>query len=357
MKAHTLSILFYIAYPYYFPHFLPIGKVFASHGHRVKYILSDKQNSDNMEEIAKENGLEYLFGEEALFTQKADVIFFANPYEKAKDLAAITVFLEHGIGAKSTSFFSSIAYFDIYLAEGMQKYARLKSLYPEHAHKLALVGFSKFDAIVHFSSQEKDALFEKYGLDKNKKTILYAPTFFPSSIERMADDFPAQFAAYNIWVKPHYLTYERSKYKNQLKKFALWAKYDNCTILPLSQYNLVPFLATSDVMISDESSAMFEFASLNKPVISNQYFKLRWSYILMPWKLSKRIDPSKAKYRAVLDQAYGYEETVRYTQEALKNPAKLEKIRLAFAKDICGEIDGKVSERIYTVVKAKLPKA
>jgi CDP-glycerol glycerophosphotransferase (TagB/SpsB family) len=217
-----------------------------------------------------------------------------------------------------------------------------------------LVGFSKFDGIINFSEEQKDELFKKYGLDKSKKTILYAPTFFPSSIEKMADNFPNEFKEYNIWVKPHYLTYERKKYKNHLKKFKIWEKYKNCTILPLSEYNLVPFLATSDVMISDESSAMFEFASLNKPVVSNQYFKLRWSYYLMPWKLSKRIDQSKEKYRSILDTANSYEETLKYTKEALENPSKLEAKRLEFSKDICGEIDGKVSERIYDVVMKQL---
>ena len=349
-----MKIYFYVAYPYYFPHFLPISKVFSAKGHEVLYVLSTKQNSQNMQDIAKENNVKYIFGEEILFDNQADAIFFANPYEKAKELKALTVFLEHGIGAKSTTFFSSIEYFDIYIAEGIQKYKRVKNLYPQHEDKLALVGFSKFDEIINFSEKQKDELFKKYDLDKNKKTILYAPTFFPSSIEKMADDFPSEFKECNILVKPHYLTYERKKYKNHLKKFKIWEAYENCTILPLSEYSLVPFLTIADVMISDESSAMFEFASLNKPVISNQYFKLRWSYYLMPWKLTKRIDQSKAKYRSILDTANAYVETLEHTKEALKNPSKLASKRLEFAKDICGEIDGKVSERIYDVVIKKI---
>jgi CDP-glycerol glycerophosphotransferase (TagB/SpsB family) len=349
-----MTIYFYVAYPYYFPHFLPISKIFSAKGHQVIYILSTKQNSDNMELIVKDNHLNYQFGIEALFDKKADVIFFANPLEEVKKIDAITIFLEHGIGAKSTTFFSAIEYFDIYIAEGIQKYNRVRELYPQHESKLALVGFSKFDEIINFSKRQKDELFEKYGLNRDRKTILYAPTFFPSSIEKMADDFPLEFKEYNIWVKPHYLTYERKKYRNHLKKFKKWAVYNNCTILPLSEYNLVPFLATSDVMISDESSAMFEFATLNKPVVSNQYFKLRWSYYLMPWKLNNRIDSSKAKYRAILDRANNYQETLKYTKEALSNPTKLEEKRLKFSKDLCGEIDGEVSKRIYEVVIKKL---
>jgi len=349
-----LNILFYVAYPYYFPHFLPIGKVFQMNGHAVTYLLSSKQNSKNMEEIAKDNRVNYTFDREELFKKDIDVIFFANPFTEVKNIHALTVFLEHGIGAKSTTFFSSIEYFDIYLVEGTQKYNRLKELYPQYEYKLAEVGFSKFDEIVHFSKEDKYIIFQKYNLDKNKKTILYAPTFFPSSIEKMADNFPTEFNDCNIIVKPHYLTYERKKYKKQLDKFKKWETYSNCKVMPLDEYNLVPFLAISDVMISDESSAMFEFAALNKPVISNRYFKLRWSYYLMPWKLSKRIDNSKDFYRKILDNAYAYAETVSYVKEALVNPQKLEEKRMEFSSDLCGVIDGKVSIRIYDVVVKKL---
>ncbi|RLA82854.1 MAG: hypothetical protein DRG78_06035 [Epsilonproteobacteria bacterium] len=348
------NIYFYVAYPYYFPHFLPISKIFNSYKHKVTYILSDKQNSKNMEDIAKENNLEYMFGEDNIMDNKADIIFFANPSQIAKEIDAVTVFLEHGIGTKSTSFYKTIEYFDIYITEGEQKNNTLKTLYPQYEYKLANVGFSKFDEIVNFTQEDKEQLFDKYNLDKNKKTILYAPTFFPSSIEKMADNFPEEFKECNIIVKPHYLTYERKQYKKQLDKFDKWKSYDNCVVVPLSEYNLVPFLAISDVMISDESSAMFEFAALNKPVVSNRYFKLRWSYYLMPWKLAKRIDKSKDFYRTILDNANNYKETIIYAKEALDNPTKLEDKRLKFSKDLCGNIDGKVSNRIYDVVMNKI---
>jgi len=351
---NKLTLYFYVAYPYYFPHFLPISKEFQDNGDKVTYILSSKQNSKNMEEIAKENCVDYLFGVENLFDKKADVIFFANPFDKVGEIDALSVFLEHGIGTKSTSFYSSIEYFDIYLVEGEQKYNRLKELYPQYIDKIKKVGFSKFDTIVNYTQDDKEKLFDRYNLDINKKTILYAPTFFPSSIEKMSDDFAKDFLEYNIIVKPHYLTYERAKYKNQRKKFQKWEQSSNCAVMPLSEYNLVPFLAFCDVMISDESSAMFEFAALNKPVISNRYFKLRWSYYLMPWKLKKRIDTTKDFYRQILQSAENYAQTLLYTKEALINPSILEDKRVKFSKDICGEIDGNVSHRIVEIVRKSL---
>ncbi len=348
------NIYFYVAYPYYYPHFLPIGKYFSAHDCKVTYILSDQQNSKNMQEIAVKNNLEYSFDFSKLFDNVADIVFFANPFEQAKEISALTVFLEHGIGTKSTSFYSTIEYFDIYIVEGQQKYDVLKGLYPQHQDKLAKVGFSKFDEVINFSAEDRKTLFEKYNLKSDKKTILYAPTFFPSSIEKMSDTFPTEFSDCNILVKPHYLTYERKQYAKQLKKFKTWEKYENCVVLPLNEYNLVPFMTISDIMISDESSAMFEFAALNKPVISNRYFKLRWSYYLMPWKLQKRIDNSKDFYRQILDNADSYEQTISLVEEALEFPEKLESKRMKFSKDLCGDIDGKVSQRIYELVKNKM---
>jgi CDP-glycerol glycerophosphotransferase (TagB/SpsB family) len=349
MGRKKLHIRFFVAYSYYFPHFLPIGECFSSHGHTVTYILSATENSATTKKIAEENHLHYEIGENHLFSHGYDVLFLANTYKNIHEIPALKIFLEHGIGTKSTSFFQAITYVDIYLVEGKQKYQRLKELYPHHEKKLAMVGFSKFDAIAQFTSKNKKEFFNTYHLDPTKKTILYAPTFFPSSIEKMPNTFPEHFSECNIIIKPHYLSYERSRYAKQRQKFQTWQAYSNCTVLPLSQYNLIPLLAMSDVMISDESSAMFEFAALNKPVISNRYFKLRWSYYLMPWKLSKRIDPSKEKYRAILDNAYTYQETLTYTKEALDTPQKLEKQRVTFSEEICGKIDGKVSQRIYEV--------
>jgi len=349
-----LTVVFYVEYPYYFPHFLPIGEVFEQNGHRVVYVLSEKQNRENMTSIAKKNGIEYTFSDEFIFSEQTDAVLFANPFEKIEKVQGLSVFLEHGIGTKSTSFFPFVKQVDLYLVEGEHKYRYMKQNYPEHASKLAKVGFSKLDPIVNFSEKSKIDLLQKYCLDPEKKTILYAPTFFPSSIERMEDSFPMDFSGYNIIVKPHYLSYERKRYKGQRKKLFHWSRYPNCAVLPLDEYNIVPFLAISDVMISDESSAMFEFAALNKPVVSNQYFKLRWSYFLFPWKLKRRIDSSKNRFRTMFDIALNYQETIRLTKLGLKDPKRKEKERLMFQKEICGDVDGMSSYRIYGEILKRL---
>ena len=322
-------------------------------GKKVHFVLSHKQNPALMEQIAQMHGVEYSIGEEKMFELKSQYAFFANPKEAARHLEATTIFLEHGVGTKSNKFYPVIEYMDLYLVEGTYKKERLLELYPQYAHKLKMLGFSKFDTIANVDESAKAKLYEQYHLDPFKKTSLYAPTFFPSSIQKMHDHFPEHFSAYNILIKAHYLTYERKQYHKEQKKLDTWSRFDNCTVVDVSEYSLLPLFVISDVMISDESSAMFEFAALNKPVISNRYFTLRLSYRFMPWKLNKRIDKQKDKHRAILDAAYSYHDTLHFTKEALHNPKKLESLRLAFSKEICGTIDGKVSERIADLLEER----
>jgi len=42
------DIIFYVAYPYYYPHFLPIEKELALQGMYTHYVLSYKQNTSLM---------------------------------------------------------------------------------------------------------------------------------------------------------------------------------------------------------------------------------------------------------------------------------------------------------------------
>lgn len=349
--SEPIDALFYVGYPYYFPHYLPISRELERQGKRIKYVLSEKQNAELMSQIAADEGVDFVVGEHHLSELTASVIFFANVYHGASELKAATIFLCHGTGTKQCKFESALRIHDVVLVEGEYRYQKYCKKYPELSHKLRKVGYSKLDPIVNISQQEQASLSRHYGLDTGKKTILYAPTFFPSSIEKMGSRFPADFEDCNIIVKPHYLSLERSSYKSQRRIFDDWAEHPNCQIMGAGEYNLVPFLAICDVMISDESSAIFEFASLNKPVIINRFLKLRFSYYLNPKKLLQRMDSGINRYREIGENPRHYPDMVKAVRIELENPRLYEKKRLELAADICGEIDGEVSLRIAEIVR------
>ncbi len=346
----NLFATFYIEHAYYFPHFLPIYEALKGRGYAVCFVFSQKGGNDLPQQIAASLELPFLVGEAHLFELESSFFLFANPFPRAPELHGKTIFLEHGIGTKSNSFYPVVEYIDIYLVESRFKYERIASLYPHHKEKLYQVGYSKFDPIINHKI-DKEKLYQRYNLDPSKKTILYAPTFFPSSIEKMSRNFPKDFERYNILVKPHYFSYAIKRYRAQRKRLEAWNRFENCTVLGIEAYDLIPLFAISDVMISDESSAMFEFASLDKPVISNRFYKLRLSYYLMPWKLKRRIDQQKDKYRQMLENADSYTQMRALVEEALENPTKRSEVRQQYASELCGKIDGKASTRIVDLME------
>jgi CDP-glycerol glycerophosphotransferase (TagB/SpsB family) len=304
-----------------------------------------------MENIAKENELEYTFSEKDMYDKSLDVVFFANVYEEVEHINAKTVFLCHGTGTKKCGFDKAFELYDIVLVEGTYRFNKFSKLFSNHKEKMHMVGYSKLDSAVNITDNDKKFLFEKYGFDTNKKTILYAPTFFPSSIEKMSDKFPEDFKECNIIVKPHYISLERKRYKGQRKKFDKWTKYPNCKIMGVEEYNLVPFLAISDVLISDESSAIFEFAAFDRPVVINRFLKLRLSYYLNPKKLLSRMDKGIDEYRTVGYNPRSYDEMRENVKHELDDDSTFRKARLEKTEEVCGVVDGKVSERIYEVIK------
>ena len=341
-----IDVVFYIAYPYYFPHFLPISRELIKKGKKVKYILTTKQNSKLLKNIADDENLDYLWGEEKLFDLEAKYFFFANIIDNMTEIKGTRIFLDHGVGTKQCDYKGALELNDVVFVEGDYRFDSLNLEFPQFKDKIKKIGFSKLDLVLNQSEKVKEEFISKYNLDKNKKTLLYAPTFFPSSIEKMSDKFPTDFEEFNLIVKPHYMSLSRSRYKSQQRKFKIWESYKNCVVCGVDEYSLVPFLIIADIMISDESSAIFEFTALDKPVILNRFLKLRWSYYLNPWKLMKRLDQNIEIYRKIGDNAKNYKEMVKMVKGNSQNPNKLKDIRAKYTKAICGKVDGKVSQRI-----------
>ncbi|SFC64452.1 CDP-glycerol glycerophosphotransferase family protein [Pseudoalteromonas denitrificans] len=350
LNTSEYHAIFYIAYPYYFPHFLPIHEYFKQQGKNTLFILSTKQNSELMEKIASEEQLDFVFGKDNLFKYKADAFFFAKNTDSTKGIQGKTLFFDHGVGTKYCNYQKACELFDYVIIEGTYRVEMLQKELPQFQHKIKCLGFSKLDPMVNDNSDNKHEMLKKYNLDPNKKTILYAPTFFPSSIEKMSRHFTEDFSEFNVIIKPHYLSLERKAYKNQQKLFKHWALSNNCYIPDVSQYNLTKFISLADVMISDESSAIFECVALDKPVIINRFLKLRWSYYLNPKKLIKRLDQGIEVYRRVGYNPKSYDAMKNDVICALENPKEHQKLRAEVTSSICGIVDGKVSQRIFELI-------
>ncbi|WP_296883602.1 CDP-glycerol glycerophosphotransferase family protein [uncultured Methanobrevibacter sp.] len=121
----------------------------------------------------------------------------------------------------------------------------------------------------HDISGLKSEFCRKYGIDDNKKIILYAPTFRDEEKYNNVFDY-LDLEKFNELVGDEYILALRlhPKIKNFYKDdISSKGEYIDCSDYPSEQ----ELLLISDMLITDYSSIMIEFALLNKPIIFFTY--------------------------------------------------------------------------------------
>lgn len=354
-----MFVYFDVQHIYYIPQYLPVIKKLTGKGHKCVLIFYKSQDAKLISvcnNIIAEHGFSSVWLESTndafVFYQQseADWIVFGNAFENSEKLIKKTALMQHGIGPKQCYYDVSNAGMTVRFVEGEHRKKRLENLYPEG--NFIDTGYAKLDPLFN-NSIEKIPL-ESLGLDPKKPTLLYAPTFYPSSIECVNDGFPSDFDNYNIIIKPHFFTLARPRYKKQRAKLAYWKKYTNVYVADENQFDLTPFLGVADIMLSDASSAIFEFAALSKPVIWCDFYKLRWSYRgIFSFRLKRRLDGDILYFNEICHRAKSYPEIAKVINESNNESDTFKVNRANIIKQLAGKTDGLSAERIVNYLEEK----
>ena len=136
---------------------------------------------------------------------------------------------------------------------------------------IRLVGMPKVDCLVD-GSLRRDTVLEELGLDPARPTVLYAPTWSPaSSLNELGTELVSALARMpvNVLVKLHDRSRDlRRRYSGGID----WVRRLRPVLaagrgaLALG-HDISPFLAAADVLITDHSSAGFEYLLRDRPVV------------------------------------------------------------------------------------------
>jgi CDP-glycerol glycerophosphotransferase (TagB/SpsB family) len=137
-----------------------------------------------------------------------------------------------------------------------------------------MVGLPKADALVN-GTWTRDAVLERLRLDPSLPTVLYAPTWSPASslnamgaelITRLMD---AWTGAINLIVKLHDRSRDvRARYSGGVDWVsALEPLLRGRTGVIAPGHDISPYLAAADLMVTDHSSAGFEFLLRDRPIV------------------------------------------------------------------------------------------
>ena len=129
----------------------------------------------------------------------------------------------------------------------------------------------KTDCLVD-GSIDAETVVTQLGLDPARPTVLYAPTWSPaSSLNAMGEEVVRGLSALgtNVIVKLHDRCLDpREQYSggvDWIARLRPWLREGQAVLAPGS--DISPCLVAADVMITDHSSAGFEFLLLDRPIV------------------------------------------------------------------------------------------
>ena len=135
------------------------------------------------------------------------------------------------------------------------------------------IGYPRNDILINNNNADYiDKIKSKFNLPKDKKLILYAPTWRDNEYYQKGEykfatemDVDAMKEAlsdeYALIVKYHYLVKENID----------WKKYDDFVIECDAEWDIQELYLISDVLITDYSSVMFDYAILRRPMMFFAY--------------------------------------------------------------------------------------
>lgn len=197
---------------------------------------------------------------------KSDTIFVPGN-EVPHYLRGVKVQIFHGLAGEKKGHFRVRNYFDLYLTQGPYFTERFKALAKKHGDfEVTETGWSKLDPLYTNNPEFLQERAELLNISKKKTLVLFAPTFSPSltcAINAKESIFDiADSEDVFILIKFHDLM--NTQVVEEYRQLCSTRK----NIRIVEEKNILKHLIMCDIMISDTSSVVYEFALLNKPVIT-----------------------------------------------------------------------------------------
>jgi len=340
-----MKILFEHDYLYYLPQFEAIITwLNKSQNHEI--FLSLNESVSNVEKKIFINecerlGVERIHGNfepqrrRILKEMNFDLIFVGNKSSisaiKGKNSFSIMVY--HGIGLKQ-SYYSDLSHeIDLICVESEDREKEISNL----GFDSIFTGFIKLDN-----------LNQNLTIANEKKTILYAPTYFPSSLQKTIP-YLSNFEDVDLKLKLHHFYWTHQRYVTIREHLEDAIKdLSNVELIPFEQYSILPFFENADILITDISSTLFEFLPLNRPIIQTTYHTLRLKYKLFPSLLTKRLDTSRMSQIDFTTLCHQPEKLVSICDENFTNPDKLSTQRKEAKHRYLGPCDGLATRRLIS---------
>lgn len=199
------------------------------------------------------------------------------------------------------------SYVDILCVDGEYEKNVMKDMYNALEKNMLWCGRPREDELFSFTEINKNEIRKRLGIPDNKKIILYMPTWreglnheldWDEWEKRLKNDFV-------ILVRAHHFS-----------RTNIFQKHENCFWKDVSDYpNVNELYWIADILISDYSSAIFDYGLLGRPIISfakdhDEYMK-KYGLYMTEWE---EVFPNGVMRTD--EQVITYLESLNYTEQS-----------------------------------------
>ena len=160
-----------------------------------------------------------------------------------------------------------VAKYNYMIAPNPFSFEVFQSAFRINPERLIKTGYPRNDFLTNITLEEIDAIKKRFAIPKDKKVLLYAPTWRDNSYNTRGYTFELK-ANFHRWkevlgdeyivlFKPHYLIINKFEGDESLKDFVISVD---------ANADINDLYVISDVLVTDYSSVFFDYANLNRPM-------------------------------------------------------------------------------------------
>lgn len=196
-------------------------------------------------------------------------LYVSSDFSIAARHAARKAHLFHGVSFKNYPLLPEVLHYDAAFAVGpyMEREFVRRGIFDEGDPRLRRVGMPKLDRLLD-GRLERAAILEGLGVAADRPVVLYAPTWGQeSSLDRMGERVVRGLCGrgLSVVVKLHDNSYDPRE--TEIDWRARLDALAHPDLVVTRSPDVVPLLFAADALVSDASSAAYEFLLLDRPVV------------------------------------------------------------------------------------------
>ena len=186
--------------------------------------------------------------------------------------ADVRVQIFHGVSLKNRAVHKKALEFDKLFLAG--EYMRRKFIetwgLAEEDPRFEMIGMPKVDPLVN-GSLDREKIKRALAIDSSLPTVIYAPTrpsITSSSLQMVGEQIMHTIAdmEVNFLIKLHDKAYKQWRKKSEDWKQKLKI-FEKSNVRVIEDYDIIPYLFVSDLLVSDISSVINEFCLVDRPIV------------------------------------------------------------------------------------------